>query len=293
MENGARKKLRDITGRLRQVLENDFRTNTDGGESIKSKAWRWAIHLAVEQAMTVRGICGEMSDLSTVAACRLNDRPSAGAEQCCRDLLAGREEEPNPFIAADALGWLHQYWYDGERQAITAKSGGDQYSKITAAEIIPATQVYTEKYIVDFLLKDFGWLGSLVAAGFATCGALRLARFNVNVGTVKGYFMGLPIPAAGCVVATFVMIGVKPPGWVFPVMVAGFGYLMVSTIKYPDFKGKGEKNRVIPAVLTLLLSGYILFLSWQSLPFVVFFGYVVFGILNTIFALFESRPSGN
>jgi len=76
-------------------------------------------------------------------------------------------------------------------------------------------------------------------------------------------------------------------------MVAGFGYLMVSTIKYPDFKGKGEKNRVIPAVLTLLLSGYILFLSWQSLPFVVFFGYVVFGILNTIFALFESRPSGN
>jgi CDP-diacylglycerol--serine O-phosphatidyltransferase len=63
-----------------------------------------------------------------------------------------------------------------------------------------------------FLLKDFDKAGYAVAAIFATCGALRLARFNVNTGVVKGYFMGLPIPAAGCVVATFVMLGYKPYG---------------------------------------------------------------------------------
>ncbi|MDR3592372.1 MAG: CDP-diacylglycerol--serine O-phosphatidyltransferase [Negativicutes bacterium] len=144
-----------------------------------------------------------------------------------------------------------------------------------------------------FLLKDFGWAGALVAAAFAVCGALRLARFNVNTSTVKGYFMGLPIPAAGCVVATFVMTGIKPPSWVFAVMVAGFAYLMVSTIKYPDFKGKGEKVRVVPVALTALLAGYILYVSLWALPFVVFFGYAVFGILNTIFGLLEARPSGS
>lgn len=161
----------------------------------------------------------------------------------------------------------------------------DSLCDLASFGVAPALLAYA------FLLKDFGWLGSLVAAAFATCGALRLARFNVNTGTVKGYFMGLPIPAGGCVVATFVMMGIKPPGLIFPVMVAGFAYLMVSTIKYPDFKGKGEKLRVIPAILTLVLAGYLLFLSRDAVPFAVFFGYAVFGILNTIFGLFESKPS--
>lgn len=152
--------------------------------------------------------------------------------------------------------------------------------------VAPAVLAYV------YLLKDVGWAGPLVAAAFAACGALRLARFNVNTATVKGYFMGLPIPAGGCVVATFVMTGIKPPDWIFAIMIACFGYLMISTIKYPDFKGKGEKIRVVPVAITLVVVGYILVLSWHALPFVVFFGYVVFGILNTIFGLFEARPSG-
>ncbi|HEY3423548.1 MAG TPA: CDP-diacylglycerol--serine O-phosphatidyltransferase [Negativicutes bacterium] len=142
-----------------------------------------------------------------------------------------------------------------------------------------------------FLLKDFGIAGYIIAAAFATCGALRLARFNVNAGVVKGYFMGLPIPAAGCVVATFVMLNIKPYGWLFPIMILVFAYLMVSTIKYPDFKGKGEKNRLIPIIITLLTSGYILFTAQQSIVFVPFFAYALFGILNTIFGLFEYKSA--
>lgn len=141
-----------------------------------------------------------------------------------------------------------------------------------------------------FLLKDFGTAGALTAAAFATCGALRLARFNVNTGTVKGYFMGLPIPAAGCVVATFVMLGVKPSGWLFPLMVLIFAYLMVSTVRYPDFKGKdGEPIRLIPAVLTVVLAVYILYLSLEAILFVPFFSYALFGILNTVFGLFDAK----
>jgi CDP-diacylglycerol--serine O-phosphatidyltransferase len=161
----------------------------------------------------------------------------------------------------------------------------DSLCDLVSFGVAPAFLAYV------FLLKDFGMAGSLIAAAFATCGALRLARFNVNTGTVKGYFMGLPIPAAGCVVATFVLIGVKPAGLAFPIMVAVFAYLMVSTIKYPDFKGKGEPIRIIPAATAVILAGYIFFSYPNSLLFSPFFSYAVFGILNTLFGLFESKNS--
>lgn len=141
-----------------------------------------------------------------------------------------------------------------------------------------------------FLLKDLpGISGYIIAAFFATCGALRLARFNVNTGVVKGYFMGLPIPAGGCVVATFIMLGIKPSAMIFAVMVIVSGYLMVSSIKYPDFKGKGEKIRMIPVVITLLTAGFILFTKNDAILFAPFFAYALFGILNTIFGLFDNK----
>ena len=159
----------------------------------------------------------------------------------------------------------------------------DSLCDLVSFGVAPAILAYA------FLLKDFGIIGYIVAAFFATCGALRLARFNVNAGTVKGYFMGLPIPAAGCVVATFIMLGIKPEGWIFPIIVTIFAYLMVSTIKYPDFKGKGEKLRIIPAIITIFISGYILFITKDAILFSPFFAYALFGILNTVFGLFDSK----
>jgi CDP-diacylglycerol--serine O-phosphatidyltransferase len=160
----------------------------------------------------------------------------------------------------------------------------DSLCDLVSFGVAPAILAYA------FLLKDFGIVGYFVAAFFATCGALRLARFNVNTGTVKGYFMGLPIPAAGCVVATFVMLGIKPAGWIFPILVTIFGYLMVSTIKYPDFKGKGEKIRIIPVMITILIAGYILFIAKDAILFTPFFAYALFGVLNTVFGLFDYKP---
>ncbi|WP_378952213.1 CDP-diacylglycerol--serine O-phosphatidyltransferase [Pelosinus sp. sgz500959] len=162
----------------------------------------------------------------------------------------------------------------------------DSLCDLVSFGVAPAILAYA------FLLKDLpGIFGYLVAAFFATCGALRLARFNVNTGVVKGYFMGLPIPAGGCVVATFIMLGIKPSGLLFPIMVTLCGYLMVSTIKYPDFKGQGEKIRIIPAVITILLAGYILFTMKDAILFVPFFAYALFGILNTIFGLFDYKSA--
>lgn len=158
----------------------------------------------------------------------------------------------------------------------------DSLCDLVSFGVAPAFLAYV------FVLGEQPILGSAVAALFATCGAMRLARFNVNVGIVKGYFMGLPIPAGGCVVATFIMLGLKPAGIWFPVAMALVGLLMVSTVKYPDFKGKGEKIRVIPAVLTLLIAGYVIFVTQQFNLFIPFFSYVIFGILNSVFGLFDN-----
>ena len=137
-----------------------------------------------------------------------------------------------------------------------------------------------------FLLEDLGLWGMLIAALFATCGAMRLARFNVNVGIVKGYFMGVPIPAGGCTIATFSMMELKPPVWQFALMVIVVAFLMVSTIRYPDFKGKGEKFRLIPAVLALLAGVYVFYVGkLAAILFVPFFVYILYGLLNAAFNL--------
>lgn len=149
--------------------------------------------------------------------------------------------------------------------------------------VVPAFLAYV------YMLQELGWAGALLCAAFAVCGAWRLARFNIMTGSVKGYFLGLPIPAAGCTVATFVMTGFKPPLWIFALLVAVFAYLMVSTVKYPDFKGKGEKIRPVPAVLALAVAAYIVWLSPAGVLFAAFFGYAVFGLLNNAFAMFESK----
>ena len=165
----------------------------------------------------------------------------------------------------------------------------DSLCDLISFGVAPAILAYV------FLLKDLpGIVGYLIAAFFATCGALRLARFNVNTGVVKGYFMGLPIPAGGCLLATFIMLGIKPPGWIFAIIVIICAYLMVSTIKYPDFKGQGEKIRMIPAWITIVISGYILFVinfTIGAMLFVPFFAYALFGILNTLCGLFDRKLS--
>jgi len=143
--------------------------------------------------------------------------------------------------------------------------------------VAPAVMAYA------FMLKDFGWFGYVAAAFFACCGAFRLARFNVNAATVKGYFMGLPIPAGGAVIATFVMMQYRAPGWFFPLFVVLVGYLMVSKVKYPDFKGHGEKIKPAPVILTLVIVGTLLFFRPDSWLFAPFFAFMLFGLINSIF----------
>jgi CDP-diacylglycerol--serine O-phosphatidyltransferase len=135
-----------------------------------------------------------------------------------------------------------------------------------------------------------------IAAGviYAVCGMWRLARFNINAAVVHGYFMGLPIPAGGCIIATATMLIANLPfippmavGYAAPVVVIILGLLMVSRIHYPDFKGTGERINVIALIISLLFALGVIYLCRSVFPFAVLFAifstYAVLGILNTIF----------
>lgn len=146
-----------------------------------------------------------------------------------------------------------------------------------------------------FCLHSYGWIGWAVVIFFALCGMWRLARFNVNADVVHGYFMGLAIPAGGCIVATttllFSALDVNPAdyGYVYPVSMAVVAYLMVSHVHYPNFKEAGEKLFIVPKVLAALMFLGILFLGsgalWQAFLVAVFSTYAMFGIVNSLFAL--------
>ena len=113
----------------------------------------------------------------------------------------------------------------------------DSLSDLVAFGVAPSVLAYT------WSLNSFGKWGWLAAALFTTCGALRLARFNVQIGVIDSrYFNGLAIPAAAIVVSSTVMLyfylggeGTFPHVSILVGMIA-LALLMVSSIKFYSFK---------------------------------------------------------
>jgi len=94
-------------------------------------------------------------------------------------------------------------------------------------------------------LKPYGRIGWLAAFVFMACGALRLARFNVQVETTsKKYFVGLPIPGGASMIAASVLFishwNVAVAGSLISpallVMTFVLGFCMISTMPYNSFK---------------------------------------------------------
>lgn len=79
-------------------------------------------------------------------------RPSAAALKQAVIALSGAAGEA--FQAADALGWAYQYWNTEEKARVFEKVRTERGAKIAGADIIPATQLYTEPYMVKFLVQN-------------------------------------------------------------------------------------------------------------------------------------------
>ena len=102
--------------------------------------------------------------------------------------------------------------------------------------------------------------------------------------------MGLAIPAGGCLIATSTLLltaigfDFNSLGYAYPVLVMITGYMMVSEVHYPDFKGAGEKIHLISKVFAGLVFAGIIFVGISAPIYAVLFGifasYALFGIVN-------------
>lgn len=113
----------------------------------------------------------------------------------------------------------------------------DSLSDLVSFGLAPAVMAYL------WALAPYGRAGWIVAFLFVACGAMRLARFNVQVSTVESKtFNGLPIPAAAMVIVTAVLFWDFMGGTgtfhnpVIPMATVVLALLMVSSVKYYSFK---------------------------------------------------------
>lgn len=106
----------------------------------------------------------------------------------------------------------------------------DSLSDVISFGVAPAFIMY----VVAF--QNMGVLGWIITALFPICGALRLARFNVTPVKKSGYFIGLPIPAAGGVLSTLALFHNNVSTSILIGSTVVLSLLMISTIKYPSFK---------------------------------------------------------
>lgn len=158
----------------------------------------------------------------------------------------------------------------------------DSLSDVVGFGVAPAYMVYMSD------LYGLGWLGYVPLVTFAVLGAFRLARFNIKTDEVHGYFEGLPIPAAGCLLATYVLSGVQVPQFIVFVTISVIAVLMVSQVKYPDFKGKGAIYiNYIAIALAMLTAVAIVVYDYHMWAVAVFIAYVLFGAINSSMNIFR------
>jgi CDP-diacylglycerol---serine O-phosphatidyltransferase len=134
----------------------------------------------------------------------------------------------------------------------------DSLADLISFGLAPGIMIYL------WSLKPMGRIGWLAAFLFMACGALRLARFNSQVGKTSGdYFIGLPIPAGAGMAAAAVLfchkLGIENE--INPILILMMLYilsfLMVSTIKYNSFKRaelfkKMNFNVLVTIILVLI-----------------------------------------
>lgn len=163
----------------------------------------------------------------------------------------------------------------------------DSLADLVAFGVAPGLLMYS------WALKPFGKLGWLAAFLYVVCGALRLARFNVQVDTVESKrFLGLPIPAAASMVATCVLLfyHLGGSGSIRKVSVLILIYvlalLMVSNVRYYSFKDPELVKRQPFGFLVLLIFLIIVVVAEpQIMLFALFSFYVLSGPASYLFRL--------
>ncbi|WP_049723997.1 CDP-diacylglycerol--serine O-phosphatidyltransferase [Gilvimarinus polysaccharolyticus] len=176
-------------------------------------------------------------------------------------IVSAMSTMPNRFEVA-AIAIFVAMIFDGldgrvARLTNTSSAFGEQYDSLAdmvSFGVAPALVIF------NWGLADLGKVGWAAAFGFTACAALRLARFNTQIGTVdKGEFVGLASPSAAALIAAMVWVGgdvevdwlVATGAMLITIMAA---LLMVSNVRYTSFKSIDLRGRVpFVAMLAVVL----------------------------------------
>lgn len=150
----------------------------------------------------------------------------------------------------------------------------DSLSDMVAFGVAPALVAFSLNLQT---LGNLGWIGTFIYVAGA---ALRLARFNTQIGSVdKRYFVGLPSPSAAALVAAFVWAvhdieQTRSIALLTMLVVAGGGILMVSNVLYYSFKELDLKKRV-PFTAMLIIVLVFAVIAMEP-PIVLLVGFVIY-----------------
>ena len=179
----------------------------------------------------------------------------------------------------------------------TQSEFGEQYDSmadLVSFGVAPALLMYF------YLFENLGKIGWIAAFIYVAAGALRLARFNTQIGVEdKRYFQGLPSPAAAALVAGMVwakeMIGpsvydeqyLTVSAWI---ILVSAGILMVSNVRYYSFKEINFKGRSSFKLLLLATLILVVISLWPSaILFIFFFAYAISGLIMTTVEIRKKR----
>jgi len=172
----------------------------------------------------------------------------------------------------------------------------DSLSDMVSFGVAPSLVIY------EWALKSLGKWGWFAAFIYCAGTALRLARFNTNIGVVdKRFFQGLPSPAAAALVAGFVWLAHdntqlldgfgEDLRWVACALTVFAGLTMVSNMRFYSFKDINMRKSV-PFIVIFLIAMFFLVVS--SYPpgvlFLIFLGYSVSGYVLWLLEKYRARP---
>ncbi len=157
----------------------------------------------------------------------------------------------------------------------------DSLSDMVCFGAAPALIVY------EWALKGLGKAGWIAAFVYCACAALRLARFNTNIGIVdKRFFQGMPSPAAAAMVVGFIwvvddqgikdVVGSPALTWTAFAFALYAGLTMVTNVPFYSFKDISLK-RSVPFIVIVLIALGIAIINIHP-PIVLFGLFCIYGV---------------
>src|SRR5262249_26630397 len=158
----------------------------------------------------------------------------------------------------------------------------DSIADIVTFGVAPAILAFSWGFaategVAGNVAKHVHQLGSVASFAFVVCGALRLARFNLQAKkppetSSKRYFVGLPIPAGAGMIAAVVHFFKTPTlmigsALLWALLILLIAFLMISTVRYPSFK-EFDVKKAKPSLalfVTAMLIWLIIFYSEEVL----------------------------